>query len=217
VTPQQAVAIQKKLARSMRQVTPHKPMRYIAGVDAAFSTDGRRCLAGVVLWDRTRHTPVEQHLAWRRLIFPYIPGLLTFREAPALIAALRHLRRSPDVLLCDGHGIAHPRRFGIACHLGVLTDLPAIGCAKSRLIGQYREAAPEKGAISPLFDGDEQVGSVVRTRNRVKPVFVSIGHKIDLATAEQTVLACAIRFRLPEPTRLADQLAAAAKRKNEEK
>ena len=182
-------------------------MRYIAGVDAAFSTDNKCCLAAVVLWDRKNHTPVEQHFAWRRLTFPYIPGLLTFREAPAIIEALRRLQRAPDVLLCDGQGIAHPRRFGIACHLGILTELPAIGCAKSRLIGKYREPGPEKGSISPLVDGEERLGSVVRTRNRVKPVFVSVGHRIDLATAEQTVLACAIRFRLPEPIRLADQLA----------
>lgn len=145
-------------------------------------------------------------------MFPYIPGLLTFREAPAIIAALRNLKHSPDILLCDGQGIAHPRRLGIACHLGLLVDMPAIGCAKSRLIGHYQEPALEKGARTPLLIGQEQVGSVVRTRENVKPVFVSIGHKIDLPTAEQIVLTCATRYRLPEPTRLADQLVAAAKR-----
>jgi deoxyribonuclease V len=213
VTPQQAVAIQKELASAVvRQLTGHRQLRFIAGVDAAFSPDGSHCLAGVVLWDVEDQVVVEQHLACRRLVFPYIPGLLTFREAPAIIAALRKLQRPPDVLLCDGQGIAHPRRLGIASHLGLLTGLPAIGCAKSRLIGTFREPAPQKGGTSPLLDGDERIGSVVRTREGVKCVFVSIGHRIDLPTAEQVVLACAIRFRLPEPTRLADQLVGAAKR-----
>ncbi len=212
VTPKQAIAIQKQLALLVRQVKPPQPVRYIAGVDAAFSPDNRRCLAGVVLWDREDQVIVEQQLGVRQLKFPYIPGLLTFREAPAIIMALRNLQHRPDVLLCDGQGIAHPRRLGIASHLGLLVDLPAIGCAKSRLIGSYQEPGQEKGARAPLLIDQEQVGSVVRTRERVKPVFVSIGHKIDLPTAEQIVLACATRYRLPEPTRLADQLVAAAKR-----
>lgn len=212
VTPKQAIAIQKRLARLVRQVKPPQPIRYIAGVDAAFSPDNHHCLAMVVLWDLEDQVIVEQQLGVRPLVFPYIPGLLTFREAPAIIAALRNLKHTPDVLLCDGQGIAHPRRLGIACHLGLLVDLPAIGCAKSRLIGRYQEPAQDKGARTPLLLGQEQVGTVIRTRERVKPVFVSIGHKIDLPTAEQIVLSCATRYRLPEPTRLADQLVAAAKR-----
>jgi len=213
VTPQQAVAIQKELASAVvRHLTGQRQIRFVAGVDAAFSPDGAHCLAGVVLWDVEEQVVVEQHLASRRLVFPYIPGLLTFREAPAIIAALRKLRHLPDVLLCDGQGIAHPRRLGIASHLGLLTGLPAIGCAKSRLIGTYLEPSSEKGCVSPLLDGNERIGSVVRTREGVRPVFVSIGHRIDLATAEQVVLACAIRFRLPEPTRLADQLVGMARR-----
>jgi deoxyribonuclease V len=212
VTPKQAIAIQKRLAQLVREVKPPRFLRYIAGVDAAFSPDNQFCLAVVVLWDRENQVSVEQHLGISPLKFPYIPGLLTFREAPAIIKALRNLQRRPDVLLCDGQGIAHPRRLGIACHLGLLTDLPAIGCAKSRLIGSYQEPDEEKGARAPLLIGQEQVGSVIRTRENVKPVFVSIGHKIDLPTAEQIVLTCATRYRLPEPTRLADQLVAAAKR-----
>jgi deoxyribonuclease V len=213
VSPQQAVAIQKDLASAVvRQRTDQRPMRLIAGVDAAFSPDGRRCLAGVVLWDGEGQAVVEQQLASRRLFFPYIPGLLTLREAPAILAALRKLRHTPDVLLCDGQGIAHPRRLGIACHLGLVTGLPAIGCAKSRLIGAHEEPARQKGSIVPLFDNEERIGSVVRTRDGVRPVYVSIGHRIDLSTAEQLVLSCAIRFRLPEPIRLADQLVGAARR-----
>ncbi|MCJ7602257.1 MAG: deoxyribonuclease V [Desulfobulbaceae bacterium] len=213
VTPRQAVTIQKELASAVvRHLTGQRQIRFVAGVDAAFSPDGAHYLAGVVVWDAEDQVVVEQHLACRRLVFPYIPGLLTFREAPAIIAALRKLQRPPDVLLCDGQGIAHPRRLGIASHLGLLTGLPAIGCAKSRLIGAFREPAPQKGGTSPLLDGDERIGSVVRTREGVKCVFVSIGHRIDLPTAEQLVLACAIRYRLPEPTRLADQLVGAARR-----
>lgn len=213
VTPRQAIVIQKKLSSAVVwQLTALPPMHFVAGVDAAFSPDGAHCLAGVVVWDVEEQVVVEQHLACRRLVFPYIPGLLTFREAPAIIGALRKLQRRPDVLLCDGQGIAHPRRLGIASHLGLLTGLPAIGCAKSRLIGTFREPAPAKGSIAPLLDGNERIGSVVRTREGVRCVFVSIGHRIDLPTAEQVVLACAVRFRLPEPTRLADQLVGAVKR-----
>ncbi|MEW6518180.1 MAG: deoxyribonuclease V [Thermodesulfobacteriota bacterium] len=213
VTPQQAIIIQQRLASVViRQCTNNRQLRLVAGVDAAFSADGAYCLAGVVLWDVEQQAVIEQRLASRRLVFPYIPGLLTFREAPAMLAALRKLRHTPDVLMCDGQGIAHPRRLGIASHLGLLAGLPAVGCAKSRLIGVHAEPARQKGSITPLVDHGERIGSVVRTRDGVRPVFVSMGHLIDLPAAEQLVLACAVRFRLPEPTRLADQLAGAAKR-----
>ena len=137
---------------------------------------------------------------------------LSFREAPALLGALRRLNTAPDLLMCDGHGLAHPRRFGIACHLGVLCDLPAIGCAKSRLVGEHDEPARARGASAPLRHNLEIVGSVLRTRPGIRPIFVSVGHRIDLESAQEIVLACAVRFRLPEPTRLADRLAARAKR-----
>ncbi|MFN2367943.1 MAG: endonuclease V, partial [Desulfurivibrionaceae bacterium] len=128
---------------------------------------------------------VERHTAFRELHFPYIPGLLSFREAPALIAALRELRTAPDLIICDGQGIAHPRRLGIASHIGVITDLPTIGCAKSRLVGEYREPGPERGSASPLLHKNELVGIVLRTRDEVKPVFVSVGHKIELDIARR--------------------------------
>jgi deoxyribonuclease V len=150
---------------------------------------------------------------WSPLRFPYIPGLLSFREAPAIIAALRKLSRRPDVLICDGQGIAHQRSFGIACHLGVLTGLPSVGCAKSRLVGRYREPGADQGAISPLIHRNQRVGSVVRTRTHVKPVFVSVGHMLDLNAAERLILSCSVGYRLPEPIRLADLLVGAEKRK----
>jgi deoxyribonuclease V len=186
--------------------------RFIAGLDAAFSPDDRRCLAAAVVWDMRDEKIVEQHVAVRPLAFPYVPGLLSFREGPAVLAALRRLRTPPDVIIYDGHGLAHPRRFGIACHAGVILDLPTIGCAKSRLIGTHREPRTRRGSAAPLVDAGEVIGSVLRTQDGVNPVFVSVGHRIDLPGARRIVLGCALRYRLPEPTRLADQLVGAAKR-----
>jgi len=155
---------------------------------------------------------MEKRLATVPLRFTYVPGLLTFREGPAILAALRKLRNRPDALICDGQGIAHPRRCGIATHIGILVDLPAVGCAKSRLLGTYREPGPRRGDRSPITDKGEIVGTVLRTRDNVKPVLVSVGHNIDLVTAERLILACGAGYRLPEPTRLADHLVAAAKK-----
>lgn len=212
VSNKQAVEIQKNLAREVRQVRPDAPVRIVAGVDAAYSADAKNCIAGVVLWDMWEKVVLEQHTGKYKLLFPYIPGLLSFREAPAVIAALCKLKKTPDVILCDGQGIAHPRRLGIASHIGVLTGLATIGCAKNRLVGSYVEPASPKGSMSPLMDGKELIGTVIRTRDMIRPVFVSIGHLIDLRTAEKVVLACAVKFRLPEPIRLADHLVTEAKR-----
>ena len=177
----------------------------------AFSKDGARCIAGVVLWDTVDRSVVEEHVATRRVSFPYVPGLLSFREAPAVLLALRKLGRTPDALMCDGHGFAHPRRFGLACHLGTLVGVPTLGCAKSRLVGEHDEPRARRGSKAPLTHRGELIGTVLRTRDRVKPVFVSVGHRIDLATAERVVLECGDGFRLPEPTRRADRLVAAAR------
>jgi deoxyribonuclease V len=212
LSPREAIAVQKRLAAAVRPVPPRHPLRLVAGLDAAFSHEGERCIAGVVLWDRSQGAVVEQRVATRRLSFPYVPGLLSFREAPALLAALRKLHRTPHLLLCDGHGLAHPRRFGIACHLGILTGLPSAGCAKSRLVGSHGDPGRERGSRARLESEGEVIGTVLRTRTAVKPVFVSVGHRIDLASAERVVLDCAVGYRLPEPTRLADRLVAAAKR-----
>lgn len=204
LTPPQAAALQRELARRVR-IRPLPPgVRRIVGLDAAFTPE--ECVAAAVLWDLERREVLEQSVARRPVRFPYIPGLLSFREAPALLAALEKLKGVPDVLLCDGQGRAHPRRFGIACHLGVLTDLPAVGCAKSLLVGEYREPATRRGSRAALMDRGERIGTVLRTRDGVRPVFVSVGHRADLVTAEDVVLRCALRYRLPEPTRLADLL-----------
>jgi deoxyribonuclease V len=187
-------------------------LRLVAGIDAAFSADGAQCIAGVVVWDNVESSVCEEAVARRPLTFPYVPGLLSFREAPAVIAALRKLRATPDALMYDGHGVAHPRRFGIASHVGLLTGLPTVGCAKSVLVGDYRMPAVHRGAAAPLVDRGERIGSVLRTRDGVRPVFVSVGHRMDLRACESLVLACTTRYRLPEPTRLADQLVARVKR-----
>lgn len=212
VTPREAVAIQQRLAATVRQAPPRKRIRYVAGVDAAFSRDGTRCFAAAVLWDARDRIVLEEHVAERPLTFPYVPGLLSFREAPAVMAALRKLRREPDAIMCDAQGYAHPRRFGLACHVGVICDRPTLGCAKSVLVGEYREPAARRGSRAALRDRGERIGMVLRTRTGVRPVFVSVGHLIDLATAERLVLECAVRYRLPEPTRLADRVVGGEKR-----
>ena len=217
VTPRRAIVIQKRLAGTVRQASPRRAIRLVAGVDLAFWKEEERCVAAAVLWDLDAQEVVESHLATRRLAFPYIPGLLSFREAPAVLAALRKLRRRPHALLCDGHGLAHPRRFGIACHLGVITKLPTIGCAKSRLTGTHGQPGRRRGSVAPLEHRGAVIGSVLRTRDGIRPLFVSVGHRIDLESAVSVVLACATRYRMPEPTRLADCLAAQAKKRSRRK
>ena len=212
LSPREAAAVQRALAARVRSAVSRPTPRYVAGLDVAFAPAGDAAIGGVVLWDRRARQVVEQHTATRRGLFPYVPGLLSFREAPVLLAALRKLARDPDALMCDGHGLAHPRRFGIACHLGVLTDLPTVGCAKSRLVGHHETVDEDRGARSPLTDSGQVIGSVLRTRTGVKPLFVSVGHRVDLAQAERLVLDCTAGYRLPEPTRLADKLVARAKR-----
>jgi deoxyribonuclease V len=214
VSPSEAIAIQRKLSSKVEISKLGGPARYIAGLDAAFTPDEKWCVAALVLWDMLDRVVVEQRIARSRCAFPYIPGLLSFREAPALLAALKKLKARPDVLMCDGQGLAHPRRFGIACHVGLLTGLPSIGCAKSILVGEHGELKPARGSKVPLEDRGERLGTLLRTRDGVNPVYVSVGHRIDLPGAEKIVLQCAIRYRLPEPTRLADQLSKVAKKLN---
>ncbi len=206
VSPRRAVEIQRDLARQVRKHGSGRSPRFIAGLDAAFSRDGAYCRAAVVLWDIPEARVIEQHQAERPLRFPYVPGLLSFREAPALLATLRKLKTEPDMLLCDGQGIAHPRRFGIASHIGVITGLPSIGCGKSRLTGTHTTPGPYRGDSTPLVDKNEIIGAVLRTRDRVKPVYISIGHGLNLDTAVRIVLACGQGYRLPEPVRRADRL-----------
>jgi len=208
VAPVEAIEIQRKLAPSVvRRGRPPK-LRLVAGADLAFSPDGEKCIAGVVVWDLQRREVVEQHVARRMVSFPYVPGLLSFREAPALLTALKQLRCEPDAFVFDGQGYAHPRRFGLACHLGLLLDRPSLGCAKTILLGECEPPRRRRGATSPLMHDGEYIGMAVRTRDDVKPVFVSVGHRLSLDAAVQITLACCDGFRLPEPTRQADKLVA---------
>ena len=212
LTPRHAIAVQKRMAARVVQDPPSRAIRFVAGLDAAFSPDGKWCLSAAVLWDMQERQIVEQHTAARRLRFPYIPGLLSFREVPALLGALRKFKQRPDAVMCDGQGRAHPRRFGIACHVGVILGLPAIGCAKSRLIGRHTEPGFARGDHAALTDKGEVIGAVLRTQTGIRPVYVSVGHRLDLGTAQEVVLRCAFRYRIPEPTRLADRLVAALRR-----
>ncbi len=213
VSPRAAAAIQRELAERVERETPPKfNPEVVVGLDAAFPKGGRECVAAAVAWSVPERRVLEERVVRRPLTFPYVPGLLSFREAPAVLAALAELETPPDALLCDGHGLAHPRRFGLACHLGVLTEIPAIGCAKSVLVGEHPEVAPSRGSRGPLEHRGERIGTVLRTRDRVRPVFVSIGHRVDLEAAVGLVLACAIGFRLPEPIRRADRLVSEARK-----
>jgi len=212
LSPKQAVAVQRRLAARVDRRARRRDVRVVAGIDCAFSPDGALCLAAAVCWDVGECRVVEEQLALRPLTFPYVPGLLSFREAPAMLAALRALRITPDALMIDGQGLAHPRRFGIACHVGVLCDLPCVGVAKSRLVGVHGEPGAARGSRRALRDAGERIGTLLRTRAGVKPVYVSIGHAVDLPTAERWVLRAGAGYRLPEPTRLADRAVARAKR-----
>ncbi|WP_030164134.1 endonuclease V [Spirillospora albida] len=214
-TAAEAEAVQDRLRPLLDLGTlgPAEP-RTVAGLDVSYAGDGggtgTRLTAAVVVLDAATLEVVEESVVSGTAAFPYVPGLFAFRELPALVAALRALRTTPDVLVCDGYGVAHPRRFGLACHLGVLTGLPSIGVAKTGFIGTYEPPGPRRGDASPLTDGGEVVGRVLRTRDGVKPVFVSVGHRADLDSACRLVLDLAPEFRLPETTRRADRLSRAA-------
>ena len=209
-TVSEAKIIQESLRH---QVIPSdqllQPVKYVAGVDMGFNSNGTISRAAVAVLSFPDLQVVETALAYRPTSFPYIPGFLSFREIPAVLDALEKIQITPDIILCDGQGIAHPRRLGIASHLGVILDIPTIGVAKSLLIGKYEELPDTKGSWQPLIDKGEIVGAVLRTRPRVKPVYVSIGHRISLNTAINYVLSCTPKYRLPETTRIADKLASA--------
>ena len=184
-------------------------VHYVAGVDVGFEDQGRTTRAAVAVLEFPGLALHDQAISRSPTRFPYIPGYLSFRELPAVLLALDRLTVMPDLLLCDGQGLAHPRRFGLACHLGVLTDIPSIGVAKSRLIGVHDDPPREKGRWVPLMHKGETIGAVVCTRNNVSPVYVSLGHRIGLPTAIDYVLRCTTRYRLPETTRWAHRLASA--------
>ena len=183
------------------------PVNTVAGVDVGFEDGGKTTRAAVAVLTFPGLDPVTSATSRSPTRFPYIPGYLSFRELPAVLEALAQLAMMPDLILCDGQGLAHPRRFGIACHLGVLTGIPCIGVAKSRLIGTHDDLPAGKGEWVPLRDAEETIGAVLRTRTRVSPVYVSIGHRVDLAAAIDYTLHCTTRYRLPETTRHAHRLA----------
>lgn len=187
-------------------------IRTAAGLDVAYADAGDRLAAAVSVLAADTLTAVQEVVVHARADFPYVPGLFAFRELPALVDALRALTVTPDLLVCDGHGLAHPRRFGLACHLGVLTGLPTIGVAKTPLVGDWDPPGPARGDWTPLRDRGEVVGRVLRTRDGVQPVFVSVGSGIDLDTAARHVLVLTPRYRLPETTRAADHLSRTALR-----
>ena len=209
-TPEEAVALQLRMAPL---VDPHPPAgfapRTAAGLDVAYDEASDRLFAAVVVLDLASLEPVDQAVVPGVTDFPYVPGLFAFRELPALLGALERLTTSPDVLICDGQGVAHPRRFGLASHLGVVTGLPSVGVAKTPM-GHYDPPGRERGDWTELRDGDDVVGRALRTQREVKPLFVSIGHRTDLDTACALVLRLAPRYRQPETTRRADQLCRAA-------
>jgi len=207
VTPAQARAIQLEGRAHVIADDALGRVGRVAGIDVGLEESGAISRAAVAVLEVPSLTLVESAVARLPTAFPYVPGLLSFREIPAALEALGRLSAPPDLLLCDGQGYAHPRRFGLACHLGVLTGLPSIGVAKSRLIGTHGPLPDEKGAWVPLLDGDETIGAVLRTRGGVAPVYVSVGHRVSLPTAIRWVLACTTRFRLPETTRQAHRLA----------
>jgi deoxyribonuclease V len=213
----EAIQLQNQLAGRVRFAPLKKMPESVAGLDCAFSKDGQKIFAAVIVLKLPDFQIVEIANADCKVTLPYIPGLLSFREAPACLKAVEKLKITPDLFIVDGQGIAHPRRLGIASHLGLFLDMPTVGCAKSRLTGTYKEPPPQKGSFTFLRNesvtsdesretSDEIIGAVVRTRTNVKPVYVSIGHKCSLNDAIKITLACTTQYRLPEPSRLAHKI-----------
>lgn len=212
VTPREAAQVQLRLRSKMELEDRLPQIRRVAGADLAFGRGGKRAIAGVVVYSFPDMREIERVWSESPVRFPYIPGLLGFREVPPLLKAFARLRNAPDLIFCDAHGYAHPRRFGLTSHLGVLLDTPAIGCAKSLLVGDHQPLPPNAGAWTPLRHAGEIIGAVLRTRAGVKPIYVTQGHRVSLKTALKFVAAVLDGFRIPRPTRDADRFVAAVKR-----
>jgi deoxyribonuclease V len=204
--PEAAIALQRELAQRIVREDQLGEVHCVAGVDMALNEESGMARAAVVLLSYPDLEILERHVYEEPVRMPYIPGLLSFREAPSVLGAFARLRQQPDLVMVDGQGIAHPRRLGIASHLGLWLDLPTIGCAKSILVGHHAQLSEEQGSWVPLVDEGETIGAVVRTRAHVKPMIISLGHRISLETSLRYVLACSRGYRLPEPTRYADKL-----------
>ncbi len=208
LSPKDAIQLQEQLrTRVISSPLEDETIQYVAGIDVGFPKNKATARAAIALMQYPSMALVNQSLAELPVSMPYVPGLLSFREIPVILKALEGLSITPDVLITDSQGIAHPRRFGLACHLGVLLDMPAIGCAKSILVGKHGTLPEDRGSTTDLVDRGETVGSVVRTRDGVKPVYISIGHRLDLTSAVRIILNCGGGYRLPEPTRWAHKLA----------
>lgn len=207
VSPKEAIAIQESLLDQVVLRDDFGEIKTVAGVDVGFEENNTITRAAVAVLDFKSLELIDSSIAYRPTTFPYVPGLLSFREIPAVLQAMLELKTVPHLLLCDGQGIAHPRRFGIAAHLGLLTDIPSVGVAKSRLIGTFDIVPLEKGSYVPLMDKDEQIGVVLRTRTNVKPLFISPGHRVSIESARKLVMQCITKYRLPETTRWAHKLA----------
>jgi len=204
LTPREAIRLQESLRERVELQDRFGDIRYIAGADMAFDPETGIAFAGVIVYRFPDLVEVERRMARRKLRFPYVPGLLSFRESPVLLAAFARLRREPDLILIDGHGLAHPRRFGLACHIGILLDKPTIGCAKSLLVGEHSEPGEKAGSTTPLMLDGERVGVVLRTRDGVHPIYVTTGHRVALDSAVRLVKQCVDGLRIPKPTRDAD-------------
>ncbi len=213
LSPREARLLQKELAEQVRIVPPVSPWETLAACDVSFDRFGTELYAAVVVMKVGSSDILERVGVAAPASFPYVSGLLSYREAPALLEAFSQLKSDPDVVLCDGQGMAHPRRLGIASHLGLWLNRPTVGCAKSRLFGTYDEPGPERGDFSELRDGAEVLGSVLRTRSRVSPLFVSPGHLCDAPSARRLVLATTGKWRLPVPSRAAHDFVNEVRRK----
>lgn len=203
ISPKEAIDIQSALKDRVRFQALKSRIEFIAGADVSFSRRSPDLYGGVVVVRTDNFQIVESYGLRRRATFPYVPGLLSFREVPVLLEAFQQIRHTPDVLICDGQGLAHPRRFGLACHLGVLLNIPTIGCAKSLLVGTYKYLGRARGSSVPLLDQQEQVGWALRTRAHVSPVYVSPGHLVTMKRITDIILQCSPRYRIPEPIRAA--------------
>lgn len=211
--PQEAMALQEGLSRGLVLRGKIRRPRLVAGCDAAYLEDGQDILGGAVIWDLEEARVVEHALARGRVVFPYIPGLLGFREVPILLEALSRLTLEPEIVFVDGQGTAHPRGLGSASHLGLHLDVPTLGCAKSRLVGTHEPVGPRKGEVAWLFHEGRRVGAALRTREGARPLYVSPGNRMSLKAAVEAVLQCVGRFRVPEPIRRAHLLVQQSKRK----
>lgn len=214
LTPREAIELQKQLAYEVVHENrfDRVPIKTVAGIDLGYDAANDTSRAVVVVLSFPELELLESAEALLPIQFPYVPGLLSFRETPVAIKALEKLSLTPDVILCDGQGCAHPRRFGIACHIGLIADVPTIGVAKSLLVGKFENLGETRGSVAPLIHRKEQVGVALRTKDKVHPLFVSVGNRVSLETATEIVLQCAPKYRLPETTRLADKMASYRKR-----